>query len=149
MIETLEKKVDDGLELTQEEAFWLAEEAPLEELCEAAHRITLKYASHKFDMCSIINAKSGLRPGHQRPRRPGLPSGAPVHRPAAGASPELAAAPPAAAQLIPAIKKPGPERSPSPGPGHRQSLRQRRVAVGEDRNVHFVASRNSVVNEGS
>lgn len=27
MIETLEKKVDDGLELTQEEAFWLAEEA--------------------------------------------------------------------------------------------------------------------------
>lgn len=33
MIETLEKKVDDGLELTQEEAFWLAEEAPLEELC--------------------------------------------------------------------------------------------------------------------
>ena len=59
MIETLEKKVDDGLELTQEEALWLAEEAPLEELCEAAHRITLKYASHKFDMCSIINAKSG------------------------------------------------------------------------------------------
>lgn len=59
MIETLEKKVDDGLELTPEEALWLAEEAPLEELCEAAHRITLKYASHKFDMCSIINAKSG------------------------------------------------------------------------------------------
>ena len=48
MIETLEKKVDDGLELTPEEALWLAEEAPLEELCEAAHRITLKYASHKF-----------------------------------------------------------------------------------------------------
>lgn len=59
MIETLEKKVDDGLELTPEEALWLAEEAPLEELCEAAHRIALKYASHKFDMCSIINAKSG------------------------------------------------------------------------------------------
>lgn len=48
MIETLEKKVDDGLELTQEEALWLAEEAPLEELCEAAHCITLKYASHKL-----------------------------------------------------------------------------------------------------
>ena len=62
MIETLEKKVDDGLELTPEEALWLAEEAPREELCEAAHRITLKYASHKFDMCSIINAKSGKCP---------------------------------------------------------------------------------------
>lgn len=59
MIEKLEKKVDDGLALTQEEALWLAEKAPLDELYEAAHRITMKYASHKFDMCSIINAKSG------------------------------------------------------------------------------------------
>lgn len=28
MIEKLEKKVDDGLALTQEEALWLAEKAP-------------------------------------------------------------------------------------------------------------------------
>lgn len=32
MIEKLEKKVDDGLALTQEEALWLAEKAPLDEL---------------------------------------------------------------------------------------------------------------------
>ena len=69
----------------------------------------------------------GLRPGHQRPCRAGLPSGAPVHRPAAGAVPGLAAAPSAAAQLIPAIKKrPGRER---PLPGRIATvLRQRRAA---------------------
>lgn len=64
---------------------------------------------------------------HQRPCRAGLPSGAPVHRPAAGAVPGLAAAPSAAAQLIPAIKKrPGKER---PLPGRIATvLRQRRAA---------------------
>ena len=69
----------------------------------------------------------GLRPGHQRPCRAGLSSGAPVHRPAAGAVPGLAAAPSAAAQLIPAIKKrPGRER---PLPGRIATvLRQRRAA---------------------
>ena len=48
--------------LTSEEALWLLEEAPFEELCEVAHRITVAYASRKFDMCSIINAKSGRCP---------------------------------------------------------------------------------------
>lgn len=48
--------------MTQEEALWLLEEAPFEALCEAAHRLTGQFASRKFDMCSIINAKSGRCP---------------------------------------------------------------------------------------
>ena len=62
MVEELEKKVGEGVSLTRKEALWLAEEAPFEVLCEAAHRLTGQFASHKFDMCSIINAKSGRCP---------------------------------------------------------------------------------------
>lgn len=59
MIEELERKAGEGVSLTSAEALWLAEEAPFEALCEAAHRLTKQFASQKFDMCSIINAKSG------------------------------------------------------------------------------------------
>lgn len=62
MITELEKKVSEGDLLTQKEALWLAAEAPFEALCESAHRLTQKFASRKFDMCSIINAKSGHCP---------------------------------------------------------------------------------------
>lgn len=62
MIEKLERKISEGGLLTQEEALWLLEEAPFEALCESAHRLTLQFASRKFDMCSIINAKSGRCP---------------------------------------------------------------------------------------
>lgn len=58
-LQKLEEKIKEGGMLTSEEALWLLEEAPFEELCEVAHRITVAYASRKFDMCSIINAKSG------------------------------------------------------------------------------------------
>ena len=59
MIEELEKKVHEGQALTPEEVIRTVEKAPLDALCDAAHRITLKYTSRKFDLCSIINAKSG------------------------------------------------------------------------------------------
>lgn len=62
MVEELEKKVREGGLPTQEEALWLLEKAPFEALCEAAHRLTLQFASRKFDMCSILNAKSGRCP---------------------------------------------------------------------------------------
>ena len=61
-LQKLEEKIKEGGMLTSEEALWLLEEAPFEELCEVAHRITVIYASRKFDMCSIINAKSGRCP---------------------------------------------------------------------------------------
>lgn len=62
MVEELKNKVlADGM-LSFEEACRLMAEAPLGELCEAAHEITVKKASRVFDMCSIINAKSGHCP---------------------------------------------------------------------------------------
>lgn len=62
MTEELKNKVLAGEEISQEEACCLMTEAPLDELKEAAHEITVKCASRVFDMCSIINAKSGHCP---------------------------------------------------------------------------------------
>lgn len=62
MIEKLKKQVLDGGSITVSDALWLLDEAPFDELCDAAHEITVHFASHRFDMCSIINAKSGRCP---------------------------------------------------------------------------------------
>ena len=62
MIERIEKAVYGRTSLQPEEVLRAVEETPLDELCEAAHRITVRCASRKFDMCSIINAKSGRCP---------------------------------------------------------------------------------------
>ena len=62
MIERIEKAVYEGKPLQPEDVLRVVEETPLNELCEAAHRITVRCASRKFDMCSIINAKSGRCP---------------------------------------------------------------------------------------
>ena len=62
MIERIEKAVYGRTSLLPEEVLRAVEETPLDELCEAAHWITVRCASRKFDMCSIINAKSGRCP---------------------------------------------------------------------------------------
>lgn len=62
MLNKLKNKVLSGEKITVEEAEWLAGEADKEELYEAASVITREMASGHFDMCSIINAKSGSMP---------------------------------------------------------------------------------------
>lgn len=59
MIEQIKKRILQGGAITLEEAVYIAEQVPKDGLYEAAHEITNKMASPVFDMCSIINAKSG------------------------------------------------------------------------------------------
>ena len=62
MIETLKTDVLAGRALRMDEVLRLADEAPLDALVEAAHEITVRLAPRRFDLCSIINAKSGRCP---------------------------------------------------------------------------------------
>lgn len=58
LINHLKQKVLNGLELTKEEALSLVE-ADLKLLCSAADEIRKKFCGNKFEICSIVNAKSG------------------------------------------------------------------------------------------
>ena len=57
-IENLAEKVLNGYDITKEEALRLYSE-PLDELCEKADEIRKKFCAQKFDICTIINARSG------------------------------------------------------------------------------------------
>ena len=61
-IETLKQAVLAGHDLSPEEAAWLARHAEPEALYHAAHEITKACAPREFDLCSIVNAKSGRCP---------------------------------------------------------------------------------------
>ena len=57
-INELKRKILSGGLITREEALLLADE-PLEQLCEAADEIRAHFCGDIFDMCTIINGKSG------------------------------------------------------------------------------------------
>lgn len=57
-LEKLTDKVINGEQVTREEALSLYEQ-PLEALCESADQIRRKFCSDRFDICTIINGKSG------------------------------------------------------------------------------------------
>lgn len=59
MTNQIKERILSGGHITESEALELALTANKEELFEAAHEITILMASNTFDMCSIINAKSG------------------------------------------------------------------------------------------
>ena len=57
-INELKNKVLNGYSITQNDAMELIT-APLEELCQAADEIRRKFCNNAFDICTIINGKSG------------------------------------------------------------------------------------------
>lgn len=58
MIQELKTRILNGGMISREEALALYE-APLEELCSAARQIQLHFCQDRFDLCTIINGKSG------------------------------------------------------------------------------------------
>jgi biotin synthase len=57
-IERLKNKILSGSSSTKEEALFLYDQ-PLDELCKAANEIRKQFCSNQFDICTIINGKSG------------------------------------------------------------------------------------------
>lgn len=64
-LETLTRQVLDGQEITRQEALELYEQ-PLEELCRCADQIRRHFCGTRFDLCTIINGKSGKCPENCR-----------------------------------------------------------------------------------
>lgn len=56
--ETLGNEIMQGKQITREEALWLYSQ-PIKELCEKAEEIRAHFCSNGFDICTIINGKSG------------------------------------------------------------------------------------------
>lgn len=57
-LQSISQKVMDGEKITKEEALFLYDQ-PLEKLCTYADQIRRHFCADQFDICTIINAKSG------------------------------------------------------------------------------------------
>lgn len=57
-LQEIANEVINGKQISKEEALFVYEQ-PLSELCENANRIREHFCTNKFDICAIINAKSG------------------------------------------------------------------------------------------
>ena len=57
-VQTLKKEVINGKLISKEEAIFIAN-ADLEEICSAADEIREAFCGKAFDICTIINGKSG------------------------------------------------------------------------------------------
>lgn len=62
MLETIYKKIKEGEDITFQEAIILSQLDDKEDLYRLAEKVTKEFAPEKFDMCSIINVKSGKCP---------------------------------------------------------------------------------------
>ena len=58
-VNEMEQRVMQGEFLTRDDALTLYFEAETEALCEAADRIRKTFCGNVFDLCTIINGKSG------------------------------------------------------------------------------------------
>ena len=58
LAEQLKQKILEGYQITKEEALELYEE-PLEEICRAADELRRFFCGNRFDICTIVNGKSG------------------------------------------------------------------------------------------
>lgn len=64
-ITDLEEKIYQDYMISKKEALFLIA-SPLDQLCEAANRIRMHFCGNQFDICAIINAKSGRCPENCR-----------------------------------------------------------------------------------
>lgn len=62
MIAEIQKKILNEDSVDVKDILHVVTDYPLQEVMDLSHNITMKFASRKFDMCSIINAKSGRCP---------------------------------------------------------------------------------------